>query len=291
MRKAKLTGLVVTAMLLLIVGSVFGLEFPGSNPGRPKDLNKNNCRTLENSALAVSWRISDGRLVPQSIQNKLSAQTFVETNAVLFRLKIADAGGGPREITSANMEPVRGPSIEKIKGDCRAVRAGDRFDGRAVTETLRDAKSGLTVEWRAELREGANYIRSLVKVAGGVTAVELWWVWLLDIRGTNAVVMGQVPGSPVVIGQTFFGIELPFGQNEIRPDGFISGFQCKLPLSLGVSHTFATVAGVVPEGQLRRAFLCYLERERSRPYKPFLHYNCWFDLERKLNEKDFLSNI
>jgi hypothetical protein len=34
-----------------------------------------------------------------------------------------------------------------------------------------------------------------------------------------------------------------------------------------------SVIGVAPKGQLRRAFLYYLERERAHPYRPFLHYN------------------
>jgi hypothetical protein len=279
------------AMFLQMVCSVGAVEFPGPNPGWPKARDKDKCLTLENRVLAVSWRISDGRLVPENILNKLSAQTLVETNAVLFSLWISEAGGTTRAITSADMAPVRAPVIEKIKGDNKAVRAGDRFDGRAVTETLRDAKSGLTVEWRAELREDANYVRSLMKVNGGGSAVKLQKVELLDIRGTNAVAKGQVPGSPVVVGQTFFGIELPFGQNEIRPDGFVGWFSCSLPLEQGKSYSFSSVTGVVPEGQLRRAFLCYLERERARPYKPFLHYNCWYDLERNVNEKDMLANI
>jgi hypothetical protein len=38
------------------------------------------------------------------------------------------------------------------------------------------------------------------------------------------------------------------------------------------------VLGVSPEGQKRRAFQYYLERERARPYKQFLHYNCWWDI-------------
>jgi len=29
---------------------------------------------------------------------------------------------------------------------------------------------------------------------------------------------------------------------------------------------------------LRRVFLAYLERERVHPYRPFLHYNSWYDL-------------
>ena len=36
--------------------------------------------------------------------------------------------------------------------------------------------------------------------------------------------------------------------------------------------------GVAPAGQMRRAFLYYLERERAHPYRPFLHYNSWYDI-------------
>lgn len=38
------------------------------------------------------------------------------------------------------------------------------------------------------------------------------------------------------------------------------------------------VMGVFPENQERRAFSYYIERERARPYKQFLHYNCWWDI-------------
>ncbi len=38
------------------------------------------------------------------------------------------------------------------------------------------------------------------------------------------------------------------------------------------------VMGVFPENQERRAFSYYVERERARPYKQFLHYNCWWDI-------------
>ena len=46
----------------------------------------------------------------------------------------------------------------------------------------------------------------------------------------------------------------------------------------GKSISEWSVTGVSPEGQKRRAFLYYLERERARPYKQFLHYNCWWDI-------------
>jgi hypothetical protein len=52
--------------------------------------------------------------------------------------------------------------------------------------------------------------------------------------------------------------------------------------------------GVVPEGQLRRGFLYYLERERAHPYRPFLHYNSWYDIgyrAEKIQPKQFIEVV
>ena len=76
----------------------------------------------------------------------------------------------------------------------------------------------------------------------------------------------------------FFGVEMPGAQNALSGIGSPYRFACKLELSPAQAYTFGAVSGVAPEGQLRRAFLCYVERERARPSKPFLHYNCWYDL-------------
>jgi hypothetical protein len=43
-------------------------------------------------------------------------------------------------------------------------------------------------------------------------------------------------------------------------------------------RTYTSVIGVTPAGQRRRGFLYYLERERAHPYRPFLHYNSWYDI-------------
>ncbi|MEO9022597.1 MAG: enterotoxin, partial [Ginsengibacter sp.] len=51
---------------------------------------------------------------------------------------------------------------------------------------------------------------------------------------------------------------------------------------------------VTPKGQLRRGFLYYVERERAHPYRPFLHYNSWYDLswiDRKMNDSLCLDRI
>ncbi len=49
-------------------------------------------------------------------------------------------------------------------------------------------------------------------------------------------------------------------------------------LRKGEKLTQGFVVGVAPAGQMRRAFLHYVERERAHPYRPFLHYNSWYDI-------------
>jgi hypothetical protein len=45
---------------------------------------------------------------------------------------------------------------------------------------------------------------------------------------------------------------------------------------------------------MRRGFLAYIEQERTHPYRPFLHYNSWFDIawdKRKFTENQCLDVI
>ena len=52
--------------------------------------------------------------------------------------------------------------------------------------------------------------------------------------------------------------------------------------------------GATPAGQLRRGFAYYIERERAHPYRPFLHYNAWYDIcfgNRKITESECLNVV
>lgn len=73
---------------------------------------------------------------------------------------------------------------------------------------------------------------------------------------------------------------------------------CRLPrnttLARGGALTTSFVIGVASQGQMRRAFLYYLERERAHPYRPFLHYNSGYDIAWNpfaLNETNCLDAI
>jgi hypothetical protein len=114
----------------------------------------------------------------------------------------------------------------------------------------------------------------------------------LSVDGTPTV--GSVLGSPVTVGNLFFAIESPLADNRGQPGVIRCALPWKMPLKTGGTLRCTSVVGVAPLRQMRRAFLYYVERERVRPYQPFLHYNSWYDiawLDRKFDEKESLAVI
>ena len=100
----------------------------------------------------------------------------------------------------------------------------------------------------------------------------------MDIPG--AKVQGVVDGSPVTAGTLFFAAEHPMSKCGIvdqagQPGSpkFRCAYEVNKSLHPGEPLQFRSLVGVTPEGQMRRGFLYYLERERAQPYRQYLHYN------------------
>ena len=54
--------------------------------------------------------------------------------------------------------------------------------------------------------------------------------------------------------------------------------ECDRTLEPGESLTYSSVIGHTVSGSLRRGVLEYVEVSRARKYKPYLHYNSWYDI-------------
>lgn len=260
-------------------------ELPGMTPGVAEVARSGESVTLKNAVFSASWTVRDGRPEPAEISDLTAGLKLSQAGRPLFRLK-TEAG----EISSATMRPVGGIRVSDIAANPRAPRACDRFAGKAVTASFSDAASGITVHWRALLRDGSNYVRQEFVITGTkpATIVELA---LQDVAVPGAKQVGTVPGSPVTAGNLFFGVEQPMTKNTVAPDGFSSGFACRLPVDAKAKYAFGTVAGVAPAGQMRRGFQYYLERERARAATPFLHFNGWYDMGTNVTEANLTKAI
>lgn len=184
---------------------------------------------------------------------------------------------------------------ERVAGEAAAEgrsRGGSAQPGKTLSATFCSERSGLAVTWRAELREDAHYVRETYTLTAH-RDVELTSFTPLILQEQGYSVPGEVPGTPLVNRQahTFCSVELPVAQAEVKDGRARMGFACCLPLAAGQSVSFSTVSGVFPEGQLRRAFLAYLERERAVPYHPFLQYNCRYDHGLNPTEQKMLGTI
>jgi hypothetical protein len=192
------------------------------------------------------------------------------------------------DLPASSFRLAAGPRIMRLDANRGGARVADRIGGSAIEADLASER-GLRARWRAELRDDSSYIRTTLELSSPARTTPIFGVELTDIRIAGAKTIGTAPGCPVAADGFFFGVEIPGAQNALGGSAARIGFACKLDVSPSQPYSFGSVAGVAPSGQLRRAFLCYVERERARPSKPFLHYNCWYDLGYGLDEAGLLD--
>jgi hypothetical protein len=174
---------------------------------------------------------------------------------------------------------ISGPiSPHELAPRATASRMSDRIHGYEIDVPLETPDHALHLTWSLILRDGSQYIRQSLTIAAADRDAAISRVQLIDLPLANAYVAGSVDGSPIVAGNLFVGFEHPLSHSKVTAGRATAWIERDLPLKAGQSVTYSAVIGVAREGQMRRDFLAYVERERAHPYRTFLHYNSWFDL-------------
>ncbi len=264
-------------VVLFLAGRGWAFEFPGPAPGHGQGKISQSELVLENRILSCTWGISGGQLKPKCVTNKLSATTLQLQETECFKL-VLDGG---RVIKASDLKIVGKPDMKNLEPKHNSCRLAERFGGKQITVVLGSPDINLEVQWRAILRDGSNYVRQQIDFTTKNKPINIKEIVLLELTAPHAEVMGIVDGSPVVVDNVFFAYEHPLSKSQTLPSNR-HRLRCSLPgrttLKLGEQLVQSSVIGVVPQGQLRRGFLYYLERERAHPYRPFLHYNSWYDI-------------
>jgi|HubBroStandDraft_6_1064221.scaffolds.fasta_scaffold00067_14 hypothetical protein len=229
--------------------------------------------SLSNGALAVSWTLSSGALRGSEFRDLLTKRSL-DAPANPFVLILGDG----RVLTPSNMKITSAPTESDLNPNPEAARLSERLSGKSVVMQFRDSKGSLNVTWRAILRDGSNYLRNEVTVAALDRDASIIEIRMIDWMLPGAHVSGSVAGSPVVDGSRFAGFEHPLSTCGVALGRARCKLERELPLKKSHEITYSSVLGVTPDGQLRRGFLRYVERERAHPYRTFLHYNSWYDL-------------
>ena len=228
---------------------------------------------LDNGAIRAEW--SAGSAGPRllRIEDRRNGRTLTSSRGA-FALRL-DGG----ELLDASDLRATGPAtveeLSELPAGPAAAEPGVRT-GRRISLELTDDTGRFRVVWRTVLRADSGYVRQEIALTAKAD-LPLREVTLVDLDVPAAAVCGTVPGSPLTAGSWFFGFEHPLAVSTAGRRAR-SALARELPLRSGQTIGYSSVVGAARDGQLRRDFLAYIERERARPYAPFLHYNSWYDL-------------
>jgi hypothetical protein len=185
------------------------------------------------------------------------------------------------------------PALHDLVPQPNSSRLADKISGKELNLALESTDHSLKISWSLLLLDSTNYIRQRITLTAAGQDVAIARVQLIDLSFPGARVSGGVNGSPIVAENSFLGFEHPLSQSRVTGDRATAWIDRDLPLRAGQSVTYSAVIGVAHEGQMRRDFLAYLERERAHPYRTFLHYNSWYDLGyfTPYNQADAIDRI
>ncbi len=197
-----------------------------------------------------------------------NAQTRADASDIVFRWRADNVQSGIRTV-SVPLD-ARRLTPGSWTADFRYQSGPHRLDIRSVAllrngaEISRDAHDGY-----AGIPSSKNSYQLTVDRADPAAV----WTLALDIGGTESPLNSA--GEVSFMAADVAG-GLPSTDNGMRR--VCASLPFEATLAAGDELTASAAAGIALPGQLRRSFLYYVERERAHPWRPYLHYNSWFDL-------------
>ena len=257
---------------VLFISGTIANAGPQKGPDHVAVSVKGTSFALHNRVIGTQWSFENGKLSDLVINDRLHGK---QVRLHPFRILLTDG----TILNPEDLNPVGSAKVTHITRNGNASRAADVVAGEEVNLEFENTQRSVHVEWAVVLLEGSNYLREVLTIAAnGGKDVPISRVELIDLTLPDARVAGSVAGSPIVAGNLFLGFEHPLSTSKVTGTKAEAWIDRELPLRAGQAVTYSAVIGVAREGQTRRDFLAYLERERAHPYRTFLHYNSWYDL-------------
>jgi len=285
--------LLAATLFLLAQHIAIAQDLPASAAGDPVvSVDGLNGGTLQNQRIEAVWKTSDGHLDSLTIRDKAAPAGLMDATIALpspFSIELKSIGALPT-VGLLLTSPAR---VEQLAANPAAARGSERVPGVAVHYQLADPAGRFHADWSLVLREDSPYIRQVLTITAESQPLWLSALTMIDVRAPGIAMAGTVKGSPLTAGNFFLGFESPLSESSVVGNRGVSEWHSEVPIPAEESAEFSSIIGVAPSGQMRRAFLAYIERERAHPYRTFLHYNSWFDIGffNPYTQQDALNRI
>ncbi len=177
-----------------------------------------------------------------------------------------------------HLKQAEGPVSFAEGGDCRVTfqYKGGNHKLNIVAVQLLDAQGQVISEDVHEGRTGhqsANNSYSVKVPRAGHYSLRYW----VETKSESIASHGNI------------SLSLPLAEKKVEEaapaDQLVRGiWQREAKLQPGQSWSVTGVVGLFAPGQQRRSFLAYIERERAVPYRPFIHYNDWYEIGIRVHD-------
>ena len=242
-------------------------------PGTAVVSQSENTYELSNLLFKATYTKADGKLSFAG-----SDGLCLKESSDLFKVTL----GNGTVVTSSQMTLGK-VEMQDLGGNASAVKGAHRFAGKQLTATY--TYGNLQLTWRAVLRDGSHYLRTELDItATADQAMTNIIPMLYTLNNTTVQVVGNTRGAVLAGDKIFAGLETPMGQNTVSGSAIQGLWSRATTLKAGKTWNVGAVVGLVADGQARRSFLAYSERERAVPWRPFPLYNSWYELN--INRKD-----
>lgn len=250
---------------------------------------KDSVFTLSNNLLSASFVCRDGVVKFGGCE----ALGLVE-GSELFYIVLGKDAQLTKQCSEMRLDSIR---IEDLEANPSAIRGAEHFAGKSIVADFTYGTEAMKVTWRAILRDGSHYLRTTLTFKAIKNIRMHHMVPLLYRVDTSAFplpkVSGNTRGSVLASENLFAGLETPMGINTVDKQGNITGtWSRNVTLEAGKEWEVGAVVGMMGEGQQRRSFLAYSERERAVPWRPMPVYISWYELNiDRNNDPDYTTNM
>jgi len=286
---AVLYGGITCCTLGLLSAPAFSTPLPGKAPGVANGVKNNNETLLSNSVLSAKFIVNGADLTLSQLVDKTTGETSTITFNELFSLSL----GNGTTLVDTDMT-IGQVTLNRVSAQPNSIKVAERFNGWTLNVPFTYQSSGKTLQvtWSATLRDESNYIIQNLSYTASQGSWDVDKISLVDLNASGAVKKGATDGSPTFSGQYFFAQQSPIAKTVMQNNNVDYYFEREEETKQGETFKQSAVLGIYPENQQRRGFQYYLERERAKEHKPYLHYNSWWDIPHGyITEESMLHRI
>jgi hypothetical protein len=281
-----------------------GRSLPGLAPGEAVASLEAGVAAFDNAVLGVTFAVGETGAGLTRLENKQTGQLLPVVTNKFFSMTLSSGA----VVGDADFELASGPELSRVAADPDGPRVADRAAGWQVAATWLCDSAGFELSWVAELRDDGNSVEqffTIIPTAGSTVAYRS--TSLLNLSGVaNPVRGGSDSGNPAIAGGSawedstfFFGLENPSSTMALTGSSVVLSLARTEPLVAGAARnasvTESVGIGVSVEGQMRRAFGYYVERERCHERRQYVQYESWYDItyedDMRVGNEEFAHSI